>query len=1120
MPPWRSWRSSSAGGGRALSRFVADALQGRLVAAPSRSRRAASGLLFAAAAALLVVALMRPQWGGEFVETSAVGAEIMIALDVSRSMLSEDAAPNRLERAKAEIRDLLGYLDGNQVGLIVFAGRASVVSPLTPDFGFLRLVLDEVSPASVRRGGTRLEEPIRKAVEGFGAEGDVSRILLLITDGEDQDSFPLDAAAVAAERGVRILAVGLGDEAGSEILLTDPETGARTLLRDADGRVVRSRLDGDLLRDLALATEGAYVPAGTGVLDLESIYDAHIAPLMRRGSERHGRTVRKDAFQWAVLLGLVALVASVAVRAAGPASVALAVALWLAPPPAGAANPPEPAPLLPPGVVAPGDEPIALPPAVDRDDTDPTDPTDDTSNASPRERFNAGLRSLGSGDLDAAERDFEAARDASGVDGEVRFRATYNLGWVEVRRADPLLASDPEAALAALERAADRFRAATVLRPNHPDARRNLEIVLDRAAALADALAPAEAAELEARLDALIERQRALIAPIRDLVAREQVERGSGRADLGEPLRAAFRAAEVEARALLADAGDVVELAGRELDALGAKPAEERTPEDELRAAQLDGVLRHLHRGREKLGQARQQLRQRQSERAHRRAAAALDADKRAREQLRGPVQVLDDLLADALAVGAATTALVHAGNPALGDAPPPAWLDAEYLAQSQADWVDRTEELDARLQGGLQAAAVQPDGLSPALRAVLEAEPFVREAAERGAEARDLLATGGIEPAVAPQRAAALALAEARERFLDLAGLIETAAADERRIEAVVTAPEATPASLAEYAEALAELQGRNVERAVRMGTLLEREREVLSAPPPPNADPAAAQQRLAILDQAEEGIGAVEALMRGAAAGLEAVGANGSPGDLDATRTSVAEAVTQLDALRRLFMTLVERIRETARRQQELGDRTEAAAMRAGPDGALSEALGPVRGRQEALAGVAEALAGSLHDQSFEPGAQGADGTDPEAARQLAERFALAAERVLVAREAMGSAAGAMAEDPATLDAIRPPQDTAVAELAAALEILSPPQEPESDDEGDSGDGEQPESGEPDSGAGDTAPDPQPSDPGDAEDVDPGRLLQEVRDREARRHREQSRGGRLQSEPVERDW
>ncbi len=305
---WLDWRRADV-----LSRFLSATMQLRLVHRLSRMRRWFSIGCLGLAGAFLVVALMRPQWGLTYHETPRVGAQIMVCLDVSKSMLAEDSAPNRLERAKAEVTDLLSYLEGDQVGLIAFAGRASVLCPLTPDFGFFRLILDSASPSSVGRGGTRLEEPLRKALDSFRSESDVSRMIVLITDGEDQDSHPLDAARAAAERGVKVLAIGFGDEAGSQIYVTDPRTGARTLVRDADGQPVVTRLDGETLRTMALATEGAYVPAGTGALDLKSIYEAHIAPLVRGRLDARGHAVRREGFQWAVLAGLLFLVASVVV---------------------------------------------------------------------------------------------------------------------------------------------------------------------------------------------------------------------------------------------------------------------------------------------------------------------------------------------------------------------------------------------------------------------------------------------------------------------------------------------------------------------------------------------------------------------------------------------------------------------------------------------------------------------------------------------------------------------------------------------------------------------------------------------------------------------------------------
>ena len=188
-------------GSDSLNRLVAKTLEARLVDRPAAWRRRLRLAMQALAGLLMIVALLQPQWGEHFVATPRVGAEIMIALDVSRSMLADDAKPSRLERAKAEISDLLAYLGDDQVGLIAFAGRASVLSPMTPDKSFLRLALESAGPHSVSRGGTRLAEPILRAVAGLGEPGPAQRALLLITDGEDHESFALDAAKKAAAAG-------------------------------------------------------------------------------------------------------------------------------------------------------------------------------------------------------------------------------------------------------------------------------------------------------------------------------------------------------------------------------------------------------------------------------------------------------------------------------------------------------------------------------------------------------------------------------------------------------------------------------------------------------------------------------------------------------------------------------------------------------------------------------------------------------------------------------------------------------------------------------------------------------------------------------------------------------
>lgn len=295
-----------------LTRFVSAVMQLRLAERQTTARRLVKLGLILATLILGVVGLMRPQTPGgtETVSTRRIAADIMVVLDVSKSMLAEDAAPNRLARAKAEISEFIDRVQGHRVGLVAFAGRASVKCPLTTDYGFFRLVLRDIDPGAVGRGGTRIGEAIRRAVAAFGP-GRGPRLMLLITDGEDHDSYPLDAAAAAVEAGIRIVTIGFGSEAGSEITLVDPQTGARSVLTDRDGRVVRSRLDGELLREIALATEGVYVPAGTAALDLDSIVATHVEPLVTESTRQLARRGPVEHFRWFVLAALLCLVGAV-----------------------------------------------------------------------------------------------------------------------------------------------------------------------------------------------------------------------------------------------------------------------------------------------------------------------------------------------------------------------------------------------------------------------------------------------------------------------------------------------------------------------------------------------------------------------------------------------------------------------------------------------------------------------------------------------------------------------------------------------------------------------------------------------------------------------------------------
>ena len=300
----------------ALSAFLSPVMQRRLTAQASFERTIVRLAFILLAMLAGVDALMRPQAPGqmETVTSAQASADVMFVLDVSRSMLAEDAAPNRLVRAKAEINQLVSRLDEHRVGLVVFAGRAVPVCPLTPDHSYFSTVLSSVTTKSAGKGGSRVGDAIKTALRGFPS-GRGAKLMVLISDGDDQDPYTQEAAAASRNAGVKIIAVGLGSETGSEITLTDPDTGAKTKLM-YEGKPVISKLDGESLRKVALTTEGAYVPAGTSALDLDSIMESHVQPIVRAAADSATRVVPAERYQWLVLISLVSLLAALWVGSA------------------------------------------------------------------------------------------------------------------------------------------------------------------------------------------------------------------------------------------------------------------------------------------------------------------------------------------------------------------------------------------------------------------------------------------------------------------------------------------------------------------------------------------------------------------------------------------------------------------------------------------------------------------------------------------------------------------------------------------------------------------------------------------------------------------------------------
>ena len=223
--------------------------------------------LFSAGFFFFVIGLSRPQIGAKLKEHETKGAEIMIALDVSNSMLAEDYSPNRLERAKLAISRLVDKLRDDRIGLIVFAGNSFVQLPITTDYVSAKMFLNSISTESVPVQGTAIGEAINTAMRSFSAQSEKSRAIIVITDGENHEDDPVAAAKQAAEMGVRVFTIGVGSPEGKPI----PMDGE--LLKDKDGNIVVTRLDEKVLQEVAQAGNGVYVRAGNSEFGLNPIID-------------------------------------------------------------------------------------------------------------------------------------------------------------------------------------------------------------------------------------------------------------------------------------------------------------------------------------------------------------------------------------------------------------------------------------------------------------------------------------------------------------------------------------------------------------------------------------------------------------------------------------------------------------------------------------------------------------------------------------------------------------------------------------------------------------------------------------------------------------------------------
>ena len=269
---------------RRLRKFGDEQLVSQLMPSYSKGKVWVRLSFFAVGFFFFVIGLSRPQIGAKLKEHETKGAEIMIVLDVSNSMLAEDYSPNRLERAKLAISRLVDKLREDRIGLIVFAGNSFVQLPITTDYVSAKMFLNSISTESVPVQGTAIGDAINTAMRSFSAQSEKSRAIVIITDGENHEDDPVAAAKLAAESGARVFAIGVGSPEGKPI----PMDGE--LLKDKDGEIVVTRLDEKVLQEVANAGNGVYVRAGNSEFGLNPV----IENIRRMEDEKYSSVVFEE----------------------------------------------------------------------------------------------------------------------------------------------------------------------------------------------------------------------------------------------------------------------------------------------------------------------------------------------------------------------------------------------------------------------------------------------------------------------------------------------------------------------------------------------------------------------------------------------------------------------------------------------------------------------------------------------------------------------------------------------------------------------------------------------------------------------------------------------------------
>lgn len=291
---------------RALVRFSEPTFFSSLMPLRSSSRNHIKFILFSLALTSLIIAVARPQFGSKLEEVKREGIEMIIALDVSRSMLAEDIKPNRLTRAKQAINTLVNRMQNDKIGMIVFAGDAYTQLPITTDYISAKLFLDNISPGIVSRQGTAIGSAIELGMKSFTQDTEADKVIVIISDGENHEGDAIKSAEQAAEKGIMVYTIGMGSREGTPIPVSGPGGVRQGFLKDRNGQTVMSKMDPKMLNQIAQAGNGKFYRATTSNVGLNKLY-TELNKLQKSEIETKTYSEYDDQFEYFIAFALMLL---------------------------------------------------------------------------------------------------------------------------------------------------------------------------------------------------------------------------------------------------------------------------------------------------------------------------------------------------------------------------------------------------------------------------------------------------------------------------------------------------------------------------------------------------------------------------------------------------------------------------------------------------------------------------------------------------------------------------------------------------------------------------------------------------------------------------------------------